>query len=111
MVDEALVRTALESVVDPELDISIIDLGLVYEVRFSDTDAGIHAEVDMTLTSPGYKILLEILVKGEYRNFLEVPFVFRNRQFSSSKLNVKEYYLFSKQLLLFSLRKSHRDKR
>lgn len=66
---------------------------------------------NMTLTSPGYKILLEILVKGEYRNFLEVPFVFRNRQFSSSKLNVKEYYLFSKQLLLFSLRKSHRDKR
>ena len=66
---------------------------------------------NMTLTSPGYKILLEILVKGEYRNFLEVPFVFRSRQFSSSKLNVKEYYLFSKQLLLFSLRKSHRDKR
>ena len=66
---------------------------------------------NMTLTSPGYKILLEILVKGDYRNFLEVPFVFRNRQFSSSKLNVKEYYLFSKQLLLFSLRKSHRDKR
>ena len=60
---------------------------------------------NMTLTSPGYKILLEILVKGTYRNFLEVPFVFRNRQFSSSKLNVKEYYLFSKQLLLFSLRK------
>jgi dolichol-phosphate mannosyltransferase len=60
---------------------------------------------NMTLTSPGYKILLEILVKGSYRNFLEVPFVFRNRQFSSSKLNVKEYYLFSKQLLLFSLRK------
>ena len=66
---------------------------------------------NMTLTSPGYKILLEILVKGDYRNFLEVPFVFRNRQFSSSKLNVKEYYLFSKQLLLFSLRKSHRNKR
>ena len=66
---------------------------------------------NMTLTSPGYKILLEILVKGEYRNFLEVPFVFRNRQFSSSKLNVKEYYLFSKQLMLFSLRKLRRDKR
>ena len=66
---------------------------------------------NMTLTSPGYKILLEILVKGDYRNFLEVPFVFRNRQFSSSKLNVKEYYLFSKQLMLFSLRKLGRDKR
>jgi dolichol-phosphate mannosyltransferase len=60
---------------------------------------------NMELTSPGYKILLEILVKGSYRNFLEIPFVFRNRQFSSSKLNIKEYYLFTKQLLLFSLKK------
>ena len=58
---------------------------------------------NMRLTSPGYKILLEILVKGGYSNFLEVPFVFRNRQFSSSKLNVTEYYLFAKQLFIFWL--------
>lgn len=56
---------------------------------------------DMVLTSPGYKILLEILVKGHYKSFMEVPFVFRNRQYSSSKLNWTEYYLFLKQLLLF----------
>ena len=55
----------------------------------------------MTLTSPGYKILLEILVKGRYTRFFELPFVFRNRQFSSSKLNLTEYYLFAKQLLTF----------
>lgn len=60
---------------------------------------------NLSLTSPGYKILLEILVKGRYSSYLEIPFVFRNRQFSSSKLNVKEYYLFSKQLLFFSLYK------
>ncbi len=56
---------------------------------------------DMALTSPGYKILLEILVKGHYESFMEVPFVFRNRQYSSSKLNWTEYYLFMKQLLTF----------
>ena len=38
----------------------------------------------LSLTSPGYKILLEILMKGHYTHFLEVPFTFRNRQFSSS---------------------------
>ena len=56
---------------------------------------------NMALTSPGYKILLEILVKGHYESFIEVPFVFRNRQYSSSKLNWTEYYLFTKQLLTF----------
>jgi len=57
----------------------------------------------MSLTSPGYKILLEILVKGHFERFMEVPFIFRNRQFSSSKLNWTEYYLFAKQLWLFWL--------
>ena len=39
----------------------IIDLGLVYEVRFSDSDTGLHAEVDMTLTSPGCPAAAEIM--------------------------------------------------
>ncbi len=59
----------------------------------------------LQLTSSGYKILLEILVKGCYERHLCVPFVFRNRQFSSSKLNLREYLLFAKQLLFFSWRK------
>lgn len=57
------------------------------------------------LTSPGYKILLEILVKGSWNSYTEVPFIFRNREFSSSKLNAKEYYLFLKQLYVFSILK------
>lgn len=64
----------------------------------------------MELTSPGYKILLEILVKGRYTSFMEVPFIFRNRQFSSSKLNWTEYYLFAKQLVLFWLFKKRFSK-
>ena len=57
---------------------------------------------DLELTSAGYKILLEILVKGCIETHLSVPFIFRNRQFSKSKLNSKEYFLFAKQLLYFS---------
>ena len=49
MVDEALVRESLIEVEDPEMKISVIDLGLIYEVRIDDA----HAEIDMTLTSPG----------------------------------------------------------
>lgn len=57
---------------------------------------------DLALTSAGYKILLEILVKGRYRQHRSVPFVFRNRQFSSSKLDMREHLLFAKQILYFS---------
>lgn len=57
---------------------------------------------DLQLTSAGYKILLEILVKGDVESHKSIPFVFRNRQFSTSKLNLKEYILFAKQLLYFS---------
>jgi metal-sulfur cluster biosynthetic enzyme len=43
------VKLALRKVKDPELNLNIIDLGLVYEVRVDD---GVVA-IDMTLTSPG----------------------------------------------------------
>jgi metal-sulfur cluster biosynthetic enzyme len=44
-----LVRSALRQVKDPELDMNIIDLGLVYDV---EVDGG-AVQVKMTLTSPG----------------------------------------------------------
>ena len=43
------VRQALRQVKDPELDMNIIDLGLVYDVDV----AGGDVRVNMTLTSPG----------------------------------------------------------
>ena len=55
------VMSALEEVEDPELDISIVELGLVYDVRFEDKDGVKHAEVDMTLTSPGCPAAAEIM--------------------------------------------------
>jgi dolichol-phosphate mannosyltransferase len=64
---------------------------------------------EMRLTSSGYKILLEILVKGRHSSHLSVPFVFRNRQYSRSKLNWREHLLFLKQILYFSVIKwTHR---
>lgn len=44
------VRLALRKVKDPELNLNIVDLGLVYDIVADD--AG-RVDVDMSLTSPG----------------------------------------------------------
>ena len=49
MVDADAVRKALRQVKDPEIDLNIIDLGLVYDV---EVDEG-EVHIKMTLTSPG----------------------------------------------------------
>lgn len=46
---EKAIWTQLEKVIDPEMYISIVDLGLVYDVHV-DTS---HVQVDMTLTTLG----------------------------------------------------------
>lgn len=43
------------------------------------------------IKSRGYKICLEILVKGKYNNVKEIPYVFRNRTVGKSKLDFGEY--------------------
>jgi metal-sulfur cluster biosynthetic enzyme len=45
---EDVVKLALRRVKDPELNLNILDLGLVYEIRIDGTSVGI----DMSLTSP-----------------------------------------------------------
>ena len=46
---ETQVRKTLKGVIDPELGINIVDLGLIYEVKIE----GKRVEIVMTLTTPG----------------------------------------------------------
>jgi dolichol-phosphate mannosyltransferase len=49
---------------------------------------------DVELAPVGYKILLEILVRGDYGGVREVPYVFRERERGESKLTAAEYRNF-----------------
>ncbi len=46
----SLIYAALHKVYDPELGVTVIDLGLVYDVDVSDNG---HVTITMTLTTPG----------------------------------------------------------
>ncbi|MDQ6780969.1 MAG: polyprenol monophosphomannose synthase [Candidatus Eremiobacteraeota bacterium] len=47
----------------------------------------------------GFKIGLEVIMKGKYRNAKEVPYVFTDRRVGSSKLNSGEIVNYLKQLV------------
>lgn len=53
---------------------------------------------DTIFSSIGYKLLLEILVKGSYKNVKEVPYTFKIREFGNSKLTIDEYINYIKLL-------------
>ena len=55
------VKLALRKAKDPDLNLNIVDLGLVYDVRLIDKDV----EVDMSLTSPGCPSGPEIMGDAE----------------------------------------------
>jgi metal-sulfur cluster biosynthetic enzyme len=59
--DEDVVRAALRRVKDPELNLNIVDLGLVYAIAV----AGPKVTVDMSLTSPGCPSGPEIMTAAE----------------------------------------------
>ena len=48
MLTEEEVRTVLSGVIDPEIGMNIVDLGLVYGVEISDN----RLHVDLTMTTP-----------------------------------------------------------
>jgi dolichol-phosphate mannosyltransferase len=54
---------------------------------------------NVVLKPAGYKILLEILVKGKYHKIKEVPFVFEKRYLGKSKLGIKVYLDYIRHLI------------
>jgi metal-sulfur cluster biosynthetic enzyme len=57
MVTEAAVRKALRQVKDPEMNLDLVVLGLIYDIRVN----GSHVDVTMSLTSPGCPVAGQIL--------------------------------------------------
>ena len=51
MPSEEAIREALKDIIDPEIGINIVDLGLIYDVLPNEETR--QVEVNMTLTSPG----------------------------------------------------------
>ena len=52
-VAEDRIREALKAVVDPELFVNIVDLGLIYEIKVDEQPEGkSNVVVEMTMTSP-----------------------------------------------------------
>lgn len=60
-ITEDQVKLALRRVKDPELNLNILDLGLIYEIKLDGNDVAI----DMSLTSPGCPSGPEIMTEAE----------------------------------------------
>ncbi len=45
-----IIRESLKEVIDPELGVNIVDLGLIYEIETADDN---NVQIKMTLTFPG----------------------------------------------------------
>ncbi len=51
-VNEDHIREALKQVVDPELFVNVVDLGLIYGVTTTEVEDKTDIKIEMTLTSP-----------------------------------------------------------
>ena len=66
--------TALENVVDPELGLDVVSLGLIYKL---EVQGGVVA-IDMTMTSPGCPVAEQLLMQSN-NEVLKVPGVEKAR--------------------------------
>ena len=62
MVTPEQVREALKEVFDPEIPVSIVDLGLVYDIKV-DPEVVVH--ITMTLTTPGCGMAQQIAYQAK----------------------------------------------
>ena len=77
-VTEQHVRTALENVLDPELGISIVDLGLIYEIHVKEND---DVHIVMTLTTIGCPLFN--VIEGDMKKQL------KNLGFEDDKIDIE----------------------
>ena len=61
---------SLEQVIDPELGIDIVNLGLIYEIRFNGENG--ETQIDMTLTTMGCP-LADLLTDQIHDSMSDVP--------------------------------------
>ena len=71
MVNSEKVKEQLKEVIDPELDINIVDLGLIYDVEVDDEN---NVDILMTLTTPGCPLhgVFDELMKREIRKLYDI---------------------------------------
>jgi len=67
--DEAAVLQALRAVIDPEIGLNIVDLGLIYDLGISAEGA---VTIEMTLTTPGCP-LQAVIDAAVHRTLEPVP--------------------------------------
>ena len=68
-VAEDHVREALKQVIDPELFVNIVDLGLIYEIKVDETEEGqSNVAIEMTMTSPACPAGPQLL--GQSKDFV-----------------------------------------
>ena len=64
---EEKVREALKEVIDPELFVNIVDLGLIYTVDLQPRDDGkTDVKIEMTLTSPACPAGPQLISDAKY---------------------------------------------
>ncbi len=61
-------QECLKNVIDPELGVNIVDLGLIYDIDEHDG----HVHVTMTLTTPGCP-MHDMITSGVERALMELP--------------------------------------
>ena len=71
-IDDIKIRIleSLEQVIDPELGIDIVNLGLIYEIRFNGENG--ETQIDMTLTTMGCP-LADLLTDQIHDAMSDVP--------------------------------------